>query len=84
MAHFAELDDQNVVLRVVVVSNEDTTDEHGQEIEAIGAQYCHDLFGGRWIQTSYTGRIRGKYAGPGDKYDHDLDLFIDPFIELTD
>lgn len=81
MAHFAELDENNRVLRVVVVAAEDTSDDQGNEVEAIGAEYCHVLFGGRWIQTSYTARIRGKYAGEGDRYDSDRDLFIDPLAE---
>jgi hypothetical protein len=80
MAHFAEIDNDNRVLRVVVVANQDTSDDQGNEIEAIGAQYCHDLFGGRWIQTSYNASIRGKYAGEGDLYDPDEDRFIDPLI----
>lgn len=78
MAHFAELDDNNTVLRVIVVSNDDCLDQNGVENEAIGALFCHRLLGGRWMQTSYNGRIRGKYAAIGDTYDPDLDEFVTP------
>lgn len=82
MAHFAELDETNIVLRVIVVANEDCSDQDGAENEAIGALFCHRLLGGRWIQTSYSGRIRGKYAGIGDTYDTDADLFVPPVSQL--
>lgn len=82
MAHFAELDNNNIVLRVIVISNEDCLDQDGNENEAIGAKFCHDLVGGRWIQTSYNARIRGKYAAIGDIYDSELDVFITPSIEI--
>jgi len=76
MAHFAEIDENNIVLRVIVVANEDTFDQDGNENEAIGAKFCHNLLGGRWIQTSYNARIRGKYAGIGDTYNSAKDEFI--------
>lgn len=80
MAHFAELDTNNVVLRVLVVSNDDITDSKGQEREELGVAFLHSLFGAetRWVQTSYNGTIRGKYAGPGDTYDPEQDLFTAP------
>lgn len=78
MAHFAELNDNNVVTRIIVVDNKDTTDENGKEVEAIGIAFCQNLFGGRWIQTSYNGKFRKRYAGIGFKYDADLDAFIAP------
>ena len=81
MAHFAELDGNNVVLRVIVVANEDCLDQDGNENEAIGALFCHNLLGGRWIQTSYNARIRGKYAGIGDTYVPDTDHFISPIAD---
>lgn len=80
MAHFAELDDTNTVLRVIVVANDDCLDQDGNENEAIGALFCHRLLGGRWVQTSYNGRIRGKYAGIGDLYDPVADEFVSPPI----
>ncbi len=57
MAHFAELDSNNVVLRVVVVDNKDTADANGVEKEHIGAAFCERLFGGTWKQTSYNGTM---------------------------
>ena len=78
MAHFAELDENNNVLRVIVVSNDDCLDQNGNENEVIGALFCHKLLGGKWIQTSYNGNIRGKYAAVGDLYDEESDTFISP------
>lgn len=79
MAHFAELDQNNVVLRVIVVGN-DMIMENGQESEAKGIAFCQQLFGAntRWIQTSYNGNIRKNYAGIGDDYDPNRDAFIEP------
>ena len=78
MAHFAELDGNNVVLRVIVVSNADTSDASGTEKEYIGAAFCERLFGGNWKQTSYNGNIRKNYAGIGYTYDTGRDAFITP------
>jgi len=78
MAHFAELNENNIVTRVIVVSNDDCLDQYGNENEAIGALFCHNLLGGRWIQTSYNANFRGIYAGMGDYYDEELDIFIAP------
>jgi len=77
MAHFAELDDNNTVLRVVVISNADLIGESGDEEAAVGQQYLTDLLGGTWVQTSYHGN-RGRFAGPGYRYDSGLDVFIPP------
>jgi len=82
MAHFAELSENNTVLRVIVVANEDNQDQDGKENEVIGAKYCHDLLGGRWIQTSYNGNMRGRFAGIGYLYDSIKDEFIEPEITL--
>ena len=76
MAHFAELDANNVVLRVIVVGNPDTADASGVEKEYIGAAFCERLLGGVWKQTSYNGNIRKNYAGIGYTYDTGLDAFI--------
>jgi hypothetical protein len=78
MANFAELDDNNVVLRVNVVNNEDTQDSEGNELESIGISFCESTWGGRWIQTSYNHNIRGRYAGIGMVYDEDHDSFTIP------
>jgi hypothetical protein len=78
MAHFAQLDENNVVQRVIVVSNEVINNEPFPESEPIGAAFCQNLFGGNWKQTSYNGNIRKHYAGIGYKYDAALDAFIPP------
>lgn len=76
MAHFAELDNLNYVKRVVVIPNEDIVDPDGNEFEEIGIARCEELFGGRWIQTSYNATIRGKFASTGDYYDKERNIFI--------
>jgi len=78
MAHFAELDANNVVLRVIVVDNKDTADANGVEKEHIGAAFCERLFGGNWKQTSYNGNFRKHYAGIGYTYNAVRDAFIPP------
>lgn len=80
MAHFAELDANNIVLRVIVVSNEMLLDENGQENEFRGIAFCQSLFGAdtRWVQTSYNGNFRKNYAGVGYTYDPTRDAFIAP------
>jgi hypothetical protein len=71
MAHFAEIDNTNKVLRVLVVDN--SQEDRGQEFLA------NDLgLGGTWIQTSYNNNFRGKYACIGDIYDPVNDVFIYP------
>lgn len=78
MAHFAELDANNVVLRVIVVDTKDNSDANGVEKEYIGKAFCERLFGGNWVQTSYNNKIRKRYAGIGYTYDAALDAFIPP------
>lgn len=78
MAHFAELDDNNIVKRVIVIDNKDTVDESGNEAEAIGAAFCQNLFGGNWVQTSYNNKFRVRYAAEGYTYDSSLDAFVRP------
>ena len=65
MAHFAQLDSNNVVTQVIVVSNDDTSDSNGTETESIGVAFCQKLLGAdtNWKQTSYNGNKRGNYAG---------------------
>jgi len=69
MAHFAELDADNKVLRVIVIDN-----EHEENAEA----YIAETLGlpGTWIQTSYNSKMRGKFAGIGDTYDEKADRFV--------
>jgi hypothetical protein len=78
MAHFAEIDSNNVVLRVIVVANKDTADANGNEVESIGIAFCQRLLGGNWVQTSYHGNIRKNYAGIGYTYDAAIDAFVPP------
>jgi hypothetical protein len=79
MAHFAQLDDNNVVTQVIVVANEELLFE-GVENETQGVIFCRSLFGNdtKWVQTSYNGNIRKRYAGIGFTYDAALDAFITP------
>jgi len=78
MAHFAQIDANNVVTQVIVVANKDTSDANGVEKEYIGAAFCERLFGGTWKQTSYNGTIRKNYAGVGYTYNADIDAFVPP------
>ncbi len=78
MAHFAELGENNTVLRVIVVDNKDTMNTNGVEVEEIGAAFCRNLLGGTWKQTSYNGNFRKNYAGFGFTYDSQRDAFIPP------
>ena len=78
MAHFAQLDENNVVTQVIVVSNDNTKDTNGVEVEEIGIAFCKKLFGDdtNWKQTSYNQKFRNIYAGPGSLYLEDLDVFV--------
>jgi hypothetical protein len=84
MAHFAELDPENKVLRVIVVNNNELLVD-GVESEAKGIEFCQSLFGGEWKQTSYNKNIRKNYAGIGYSYDSSRDAFIPqkPFESWT-
>lgn len=78
MAHFAQLDEQNTVLQVIVIHNNELMD-NGVESEAKGIAFCKSLFPNtRWVQTSYNGNIRKNYAGIGFLYDPIRDAFIPP------
>jgi len=85
MAHFAKLNESNMVTQVVVISNAECFDQDGNESEAAGIAFCKSIYGTDtcWVQTSYSGRIRGKYAGPGDTYDEVNDVFVAPPPDLT-
>jgi hypothetical protein len=74
MAHFAELDANNIVLRVLVTDNDDPNGDEGY-------QFLIDTFGGTWLKTSYNGNIRYNYAGIGYTYDPIDDAFISPMTE---
>ncbi len=77
MAHFAELDENNIVLRVIVVNNADCL-KGDVEDEITGIAYCVNLLGGKWIKTSYNSTIRKNFASPGYTYDEGRDAFISP------
>ena len=82
MAHFAELDQSNKVLQVVVISNEDV-DANGGDESAEAETFVTTIvpfipFGGAWKQTSYSGSFRKQYAGVGYSYDSSKDKFISP------
>lgn len=80
MAHFAEIDENNVVIQVLAVNNEDCCDENGVEREEIGIEYLkiHHGQDKRWVQTSRNCNMRCRYAGIGYVFNPDLDAFIVP------
>jgi hypothetical protein len=78
MAHFAELNSNNIVLRVLVVDNSMIKDEQGNEQEHLGVAFLQGLFGSEWKQTSYNNKFRKNYAGIGFTYDQNRDAFIAP------
>ena len=80
MAHFAEIGTNNIVLQVLVVSNDMFKDEQGNEQEQLGIEFLKSLYGSEttWKQTSYNGNIRKNYAGIGDTYDAIRNAFISP------
>jgi hypothetical protein len=71
MSHWAELDENNKVIRVTVGDN---NDPNGDE----GYQWLLDNLGGTWVKTSYNSKIRFNYAGVGYTYDAEADAFIAP------
>jgi len=86
MAHFAKIDENNVVTQVIVVSNDDIKDPHtGEEDEILGIAFCKKLLGGNWKQTSYNNNMRVRYAGIGYSYNAALDAFVlsQPFASWT-
>ena len=85
MAHFAQLNEDNVVVAVVVVNNSVCLDANGEESEQVGIDYCTNLFGGRWIQTSFNGTFRKRFAAIGCSYDLVRNAFIPqrPFLSWT-
>jgi hypothetical protein len=80
MAHFAWLDDNNIVYQVSVVDNHNLLDADGNESEAVGITYLTSVHGSgkTWKQTSYNANFRSKYAGIGDIYDAVNDVFVAP------
>ena len=88
MAHFAQIDSNNIVTQVIVVADADTADAQGNHMESIGIAFCQRLIGGNWKQTSYNTQggvhnnggtpFRGNYAGIGYTYDATNDVFYAP------
>jgi hypothetical protein len=80
LAHFAKIDENNIVTQVIVVANEDTTDTNGVEVEEIGVAFCKKLLGAEtnWKQTSYNNNFRVRYAGISYTYNEELNAFIAP------
>lgn len=80
MAHFAELDENNIVTRVLVVNNEDILDGDGQESESVGVSFLQNMFGSDsiWKQCSYNNNMRFRYPSIGYSYNETLDAFIAP------
>jgi hypothetical protein len=78
MAHFAQINEDNIVEQVIVVHNNELLDENGIEQESKGQQFCTNLLGGNWVQTSYNGNLRKNFAGVGYTYDSARDAFIPP------
>jgi hypothetical protein len=71
MAHFAKIED-GIVTQVLVTDNDFPNEGYDWLVENLG---------GTWVQTSYNAKIRGKFAGIGDTYDAELDVFIAPVVE---
>jgi len=79
MAHFAELDENNIVTKVIVVHNNELKGANGVEYENKGIEFCNSLFGHtNWVQTSYNGNMRKQFAGIGFTYDDVNDVFVAP------
>jgi hypothetical protein len=80
MAHFAQLDDNNIVIYITVINNSILLDNDNVEQESLGIDFCKTLFGNdtRWVQTSYNNTFRYNYAGIGFTYDSINDAFIPP------
>lgn len=80
MAHFAKIDENNIVIEVIVVDNSDIIDDTGQESEQQGIAFCQMLHGPgtSWKQTSYSGNYRGIFASIGMRYDPEQDIFVAP------
>jgi hypothetical protein len=80
MAHFAQLDENDHVIQVIVVNNSDCGDLSFPDSELVGVAFCQSIFGTdtKWVQTSYNHNFRRQYAAIGGSYSAALDVFIDP------
>jgi hypothetical protein len=90
MAHFAKINENNIVEQVIVINDNELLDGNGIEQESLGINFCKSLFGENtnWVQTSYNTfggvhklggtAFRKNYAGVGDTWRQDLDGFVSP------
>jgi hypothetical protein len=79
MAHFAKINESNIVTDVIVVGNENCGNKEFPESEPIGQQFLKSIgISGTWLQTSYNSKFRKNYAGIGYTYDFSRDAFISP------
>lgn len=76
MSHWAELNNDNLVIRVLVGDNDDPNGDEGY-------QWLIDNLNGTWVKTSYSGKIRKNYAGIGYLYDENRDAFIPPKCHVS-
>jgi len=82
MAHFAEVDEYQIVRNVIVVNNSDCGGGDYPDSEPIGQAFIASIgIDGDWLQTSYNGNFRGTYAGQGMTYDPVRDEFVSPVVE---
>ena len=86
MAYFAQLDENNVVIQVIVVTNETIGFLEFPESEPIGVEFCKSLLGQHtvWKQTSYNRKFRSNFAGIGAIYDPVKDAFNPPIAVIID
>jgi hypothetical protein len=78
MAHFAQINEGNIVQQVIAVHNNELLDENQVEQESKGQQFCTNLLGGNWVQTSYNALFRKNFAGIGYIFDSTRDAFVPP------
>ena len=79
MAHFAQVDEYQIVRNVIVIDNSDCGGGDYPDSEPIGQAFIEGIgIAGDWLQTSYHGNFRGQYAGQGMTYDPALDEFVSP------
>jgi hypothetical protein len=84
MAHFACINQENIVIDVIVISNDVLINDSGVEDEQKGIDFCKSLYGQdtRWVQTSYNKTFRGEFAGIGFLYNQDLNQFECPYERI--
>lgn len=85
MAHFAQINDENKVIQVIVIHNNDISLDNGEESEEKGIEFIkkelwhiEDVLTSKWVQTSYNANFRKNFAGIGFTYDEEKDAFISP------